>query len=347
VAALAGPPLLAALAAAVALLGLGLRRPRARALVLLGACAAEPALVHQRLNPTAPPELYAYRPPVADALKVAPGARVYVFEYDGWAAQRWLGRSTPYVTPLAARRERVPWQEQLAIRTYPPPPVPSLWRVEGSFDSDAFGALPVDRTRFVYALHDAEGTPAHLRLLQLGAVQRMAALHRVEGLPLVAELPTLLPDPVRVYDIPGALPRALVVGGTRVVPAPRVIETLLEPGFDPWTEIVVAEGQPAEPSRAGEAHVVGRRADRVVVEVVLDRPGHLLLMDAYDAGWKATVDGTAQPVVRANGIFMGVALEAGRHRVELRYRPRAVLVGLALSVVTAFVVMGLAARGRR
>ena len=56
-----------------------------------------------------------------------------------------------------------------------------------------------------------------------------------------------------------------------------------------------------------------------------------MLADAWDHGWRAWVDGAPAPVLVANVAFRAVAVAAGRHVVEMRYRPRAALVGLALS----------------
>jgi uncharacterized membrane protein YfhO len=66
-----------------------------------------------------------------------------------------------------------------------------------------------------------------------------------------------------------------------------------------------------------------------------------VLVDSYDPGWRADVDGRPAAVERANVAFRGVAVPAGRHRVTLRYRPPAVgmgLVGSLLGLVAAGVL---------
>jgi uncharacterized membrane protein YfhO len=83
------------------------------------------------------------------------------------------------------------------------------------------------------------------------------------------------------------------------------------------------------------------RPDRTVLAADLSRPGYVVLVDTFDPGWRATVDGVPAPVVRANLAFQAVAVPAGTHRIELVYRPRSLLVGLALSgaaLATALVV---------
>jgi uncharacterized membrane protein YfhO len=62
-----------------------------------------------------------------------------------------------------------------------------------------------------------------------------------------------------------------------------------------------------------------------------------VVADTYDPGWKATVDGRDAPLLRANLAFRAVPVDAGRHTVEMRYRPAAVVIGLAISGLTAMV----------
>jgi uncharacterized membrane protein YfhO len=83
-----------------------------------------------------------------------------------------------------------------------------------------------------------------------------------------------------------------------------------------------------------------RRADRVVVDMESSATGHLVVAEAYQDGWKATLDGADVPVRPANVLFRAVAVPAGSHRVELRYRPAAVYAGAGL---TALGLMALAA----
>ena len=73
-------------------------------------------------------------------------------------------------------------------------------------------------------------------------------------------------------------------------------------------------------------------AERVVVHVNAIRPGVTLLADSFDPGWRATLDGKRCPILRANGIFRGVATPAGDHEIIFTYRPMSFLIGAALSL---------------
>ncbi len=77
----------------------------------------------------------------------------------------------------------------------------------------------------------------------------------------------------------------------------------------------------------------------------LDRPGLVVLADAYYPGWIATVDGTPALVLPTNHLFRGVPAPAGTHRVRFEYRPASVILGAAASVVGWLVILLLAWRG--
>jgi uncharacterized membrane protein YfhO len=90
-----------------------------------------------------------------------------------------------------------------------------------------------------------------------------------------------------------------------------------------------------------------RRPDRLVVDTDASARGHLVVAEAYQEGWKATLDGKEVPVRLANVLFRAVAVPAGSHRVELRYRPAAVYGGAALTATGVAALAGLLVRRGR
>jgi uncharacterized membrane protein YfhO len=72
------------------------------------------------------------------------------------------------------------------------------------------------------------------------------------------------------------------------------------------------------------------------------------MSDADYPGWQARVDGVNVPLLRADYALRGVALSAGHHEVDFRYRPRALWAALAVSLASALalLVLGLFARTR-
>jgi hypothetical protein len=64
-------------------------------------------------------------------------------------------------------------------------------------------------------------------------------------------------------------------------------------------------------------------------------PALLVLSEVYDPNCPAYVDGERVPLHRANYLFRAIPIPAGEHRVELRYEPRTLRVGVALTLLTA------------
>jgi len=62
-------------------------------------------------------------------------------------------------------------------------------------------------------------------------------------------------------------------------------------------------------------------------------PALLVIGDSWFPGWQALVDGVPQPLVRVDVLFRGIMLDAGRHRIELRYRPWQFPVGCAVGAL--------------
>jgi hypothetical protein len=334
------------LATGAALLALGGVRPSLAAALAAGLAVADLLQAHAGLNPTGSSALLT-RPPEVLAVLARDGAtRVYAFDYLIRAA------SAP-PRHLAEPPATLPWAWRAALigreRAV------SLLRggLAGSFEADPFSLEIPQRRSLWLLLVDSERRPAdHLRLLQIGGVSHVLARHRdgLDALTPVASLATPHAGDVHLFRVPGTLPRALVTSGVRVASGPAAYGALLDPGFDPRREIVLPEGMERAPNPAfrGEARIVAFLPDRLRVTVQLDGPGHLLVVEGWEAGWRAFVGGVEQPVLRANAAFRAVALPAGNHVVDLVYRPRSVSVGAALSVASAAAFLAVAwAHGRR
>jgi membrane protein YfhO len=131
------------------------------------------------------------------------------------------------------------------------------------------------------------------------------------------------------------------VTGARIAEGPQAYRTLADPSFDPTGEVVLAEGREERGAgRAGATRILELRHDRVRIAADLERAGYVILVDAYDPGWKATVDGRQAPVLRANAAFRAVPVGEGRHVVEMVYRPMSMMAGAALSAATALIDLG-------
>ena len=324
-------------AGAVALAWAGRQRPQATAALVAALAVADLFLAHVGLNRTAPRKVLAYRPPTLDDVDQRDRSRLYSYDYYGV-----VGKRERYLSALSPAERRRVRQEQwpylygevIRGRTELLPPVGAIWGLYGSFDVDLRGLYPVALSRLGLLLRAVEGTPGHLRLLRIGAVSRVIARHDegLEDLELLASIPGFGAEAIRVYRVPDALPRAYVVSGTRLADGNEAYVTLLDPAFDARREVILADRPPVphDPAFTGSASIAELAADRARLEVELSSSGYAVLVDSYDPGWRATVDGAPAEVLRANVAFRAVPVPAGRHVVELVYRPPLVRIGIAV-----------------
>ena len=81
-------------------------------------------------------------------------------------------------------------------------------------------------------------------------------------------------------------------------------------------------------------------AQRVEVEVEAAEPSLVVLSQTYYHPWQAMVDGQPSKLLRANYAFQAVQVPAGRHRVELVYRDRALRLGALFSGLALLLCLG-------
>jgi hypothetical protein len=146
-----------------------------------------------------------------------------------------------------------------------------------------------------------------------------------------------------VYRVVGRIPRATVV--TEPIWAgssPEALRRFVDASFDGRRQVVL-EGEPslrtppAAPSRIpAPARVEWRvdRPDEIQLSVAAQQPGWLVLLDSWDKGWKATVNGRGTEVMRANYNFRAVAVPAGTSTVKFSYQPTSVTVGGWITVLS-------------
>jgi len=81
------------------------------------------------------------------------------------------------------------------------------------------------------------------------------------------------------------------------------------------------------------------RANYVRITATLGCRGMVILTDSFFPGWTATVDGRVAEIVEADGSVRGVAVDRGAHVIEMRYRPRSVMLGAAMTLLAGIVVL--------
>jgi uncharacterized membrane protein YfhO len=72
---------------------------------------------------------------------------------------------------------------------------------------------------------------------------------------------------------------------------------------------------------AGNARIAVWRLGAIEIDVDSDLGGVLALHETWYPGWTAEIDGKRIPMLRADVLFRGVEVPAGRHRVTFRFAP--------------------------
>jgi hypothetical protein len=335
-------------AAAVAARG----RCSARLSAVMAGVLAVASLVaaHRTLHPTAPATLISSRSPILQVLRPALATRILTYDYGAvpGSSERYLGRRGAHLVDAVPRGWSYRAGVAFGLQQYLPAPMPSRYGIFGSFDVDQRGLYPKELdelTRLPWALDDAP--EARSRLLQLGGVSHVVALHTkgFEALPEVARFPSVYAEPIRVFRVREPLPRTYVADGVRLLPEGNALAALVDPRFDFRHEVLLAEGLPPRPpgvGSAGESRVLSYLPDRVQLEVRARRAAVVVLLDSYDPGWRAWLDGQPARILRVNAAFRAVAVPAGEHLVEMRYRPRALVFGVAVSALAAVMALAVA-----
>lgn len=156
-----------------------------------------------------------------------------------------------------------------------------------------------------------------------------------------------------VYRLNISSPRTYLAHHVTPVDSEAVLDQEELPEFNRETEVLIDQrsinllqtrysAAPTTPSPvpsavAGEARIVDYQRNSVSIEVDSASAGVLVLHDVYYPGWEVTVDGKRQPLLRANLLFRGVEVPAGKHRVEFEFRPISFdnLVAAASELVTS------------
>jgi len=153
-------------------------------------------------------------------------------------------------------------------------------------------------------------------------------------------------------------PRAFAVDTARVMAREDMLRELgrLE---SPWEAALLEEEAPldvapdAEPGGCGPVSVTAATATSLTLHYRGERPCYVVITDAWDPDWRATIDGEAAPLLRAYGGLRAVAVpavpavSAGPRVITLSYRPLALWWGLGLSAVSLLGGLATARRSRR
>jgi hypothetical protein len=155
--------------------------------------------------------------------------------------------------------------------------------------------------------------------------------------PPVAAQPVITEGGWELSSVVGWEPRVSVVPEWTVVADPaEALEQVLRYGFDPGVQAAV-EGdpgvQPVPEAPPGVARYSETTPEDVQIGVEAAAPSLVLVRNAYDTGWSATVDDEPAPVLRADWFLQAVPVPSGKHEIHLVYRDPTIGRGLTASAV--------------
>jgi hypothetical protein len=143
-------------------------------------------------------------------------------------------------------------------------------------------------------------------------------------------------DGYSLWELDDAQPLASVTQVVEFVDDARsAMDAITTADFDPSEETVIelpsdvfaCVGDCAPPAVASTRAISG---SELVIRLPASDGGILTVRNAYDAGWRAEVDGSPAPTLPVDGFLQGVVLHAGAREVVLTYHDDAVMLGLAL-----------------
>src|SRR5207245_11376556 len=101
------------------------------------------------------------------------------------------------------------------------------------------------------------------------------------------------------------------------------------------------------PALSGSAVIERYAPEEVRVRVETPQPAVLVLLDAFDQGWRATLDsGAEMPILRANALVRAVIVPAGGRTVTFRYETPLVRAGAAASLAGMLICLGMIGHAR-
>ena len=144
-------------------------------------------------------------------------------------------------------------------------------------------------------------------------------------------------DEGTIYRNPTVLPRAWMVYQTEVITAEQQqLQRLIDPAFDPAAQAFTDQPLPTTdtPNEELTNPIVTYNPNQVQIDLQTATPGLLVLADAYDDGWQATLNGQPTLLYRTNYALRGVWVPAGEHSITMSYRPVALMWGIVISLIT-------------
>ena len=156
-------------------------------------------------------------------------------------------------------------------------------------------------------------------------------------------------DDVAIWENLDALERVRFASDGVVVPDGKERVEILQTPLP--SHLVLLSGQSDHLTGSGAAEAViddfDDQYDHLSISLTATGPGWLVVADAMQNGWVASVNGVPQQLVAADHAFVGVPVPEGFSNVVFEYRPSGLRAGVSISVLSLALVLSLAWRRNR
>ena len=148
-----------------------------------------------------------------------------------------------------------------------------------------------------------------------------------------------------------ALPRAFFIRRSTFAPAFNLQAAVDRGEFDPLGTVYLEKKFPA----AGDENLNGKvvkssltryenTGDEISIDMRNNSPGFLFVSEVYYPGWRVYVNDEEKEVLRADGVFRAVRVEASPggespNRVKFVFRPRSVIFSAGISAATVALIL--------
>jgi uncharacterized membrane protein len=328
--------------------------PAALAVVCVGVTAAQLLVYMRDANPPFPPRSGSHLFPdtpaitaVREAIGPAPG-RARVLPLTGPTGGPPVTVPLVWATPLALDLPSAGGYESAL-----PEDTANLWRV---VMGESLAALEQNPTRYAFGPYFAQAT----RMELLGGVGVAAVLTEPNVMFSADQLEAWqLRETYRggdgvVFEVVNRPDRAFLVDrAVRVDTSDEALRGFVAPEFDPAREVILEDagrdGVAGPSATAPEGVASGRvrwlsdSADEIRLEVQSEKPSWLVVLDSWDPGWSASIDGRGTKIVRADYNFRAVRVPEGTSTVRMTYRPPGLVFGAVVSGVTVTMIVAVLA----
>jgi hypothetical protein len=137
------------------------------------------------------------------------------------------------------------------------------------------------------------------------------------------------------------IPRVIYSGANNVLAGMAACRDFAS---EAWIE---TEGAPSSVANGEGTVAVRALGSHVILHASMRSPGWIVISETAWRGWGATMGRQRLKVHFADRAFLGIYVPAGENDIELSYRPKSVMTGTIISIVSALVLLGAAIVRRR